>query len=79
MKKLILVATAVFMVCIAKAQLSSGNFAYGVKGGWNVTNVSNAEAKNKMSIHLGAFAEYNLNYCIPVRDSGINMIGTEKR
>lgn len=45
MKKLILVATAVFMVCIAKAQLSSGNFAYGVKGGWNVTNVSNAEAK----------------------------------
>ncbi len=61
MKKLILVATAVFMVCIAKAQLSSGNFAYGVKGGWNVTNVSNAEAKNKMSIHLGAFAEWRLN------------------
>jgi len=61
MKKFILLALALCMVCIAKAQFGEGNFAYGVKGGWNVTNLSNADAKNKMSIHLGAFAEWRLN------------------
>lgn len=61
MKKVILLAAALFMVFMAKAQVDLGNFAYGVKGGWNATNVSNADAKNKMSIHLGAFAEWKLS------------------
>ncbi|MDE6451957.1 MAG: PorT family protein [Odoribacter sp.] len=56
-----LLAAAFFVSCLAKAQFYGADFVYGVKGGWNVTNISHADAKNKMSVHLGAFAEWRIN------------------
>lgn len=61
MKRVILFAVAVLMVCAAKAQFSAGDFIYGGKVGLNVTNISNMEAKAKASIHIGAFAEWKMN------------------
>lgn len=60
MKKVILMAVALLMVCAAKAQISAGDFVWGAKVGLNATNVSNLDAKNKMSFHVGAFAEWKL-------------------
>lgn len=60
MKKLILLMFAVFMACLVKAQ-TGRNFDYGIKAGWNATNISHSDLKNKMSVHLGAFAEWKIN------------------
>lgn len=61
MKKWILLAVTFFVAGVAKAQFDGKDFAYGVKGGWNATNISHIDAKNKMSVHLGAFAEWRIN------------------
>lgn len=61
MKKLFVFAVAIFLAWGVKAQPGMSNLTYGVKGGWNITNISNADAKNKMSIHLGGFAEWRIN------------------
>lgn len=59
MKKLFLLAAAIMLIGGVKAQ---SEITVGPKFGWNITNISNAEsAKNKMSIHLGAFAEFKFN------------------
>ena len=57
MKKIILVAVALLMVCIAKAQPAVGDFTYGVKVGLNTTYITNAHLKNKSSVHVGLFTE----------------------
>lgn len=61
MKRVILFAVAVLIVCAAKAQFSAGDFIYGGKVGLNVTNISNMGVKAKASIHIGAFAEWKMN------------------
>ena len=61
MKKVVLMAVALLMVCAAKAQFSAGDFTWGAKVGLNATNISNFDMKNKASIHVGAFAEWNLS------------------
>ena len=58
MKKIFMLAVVLFGVFSAKAQ---SEMTLGVKGGLNVTNISNSDLKNKMSFHLGAFAEFRLN------------------
>lgn len=60
MKKLLFLAFILVTVWGVKAQTSLNNVSYGVKGGWNITNISNSDEKNKMSIHLGAFAEWKM-------------------
>lgn len=57
MKKVFLLAVALLAFCAAKAQPAVGDFTWGAKVGFNATNISNFDAKNKMSIHVGAFAE----------------------
>lgn len=59
MRKLILLAVTILMVCTAKAQFS--DFTYGVKGGLNVTNLSKIDVDNKISYHVGAFAEWSIS------------------
>lgn len=61
MKKLILLTVALLAFCAAKAQFDVNNFTYGAKVGLNATNISNFDAKNKLSFHLGAFAEWKLS------------------
>lgn len=61
MKKLILLTAALLAFCAAKAQFDVNNFTYGAKVGLNATNISNSDMKNKMSFHLGAFAEWKLS------------------
>lgn len=57
MRKLFLLIALSSMVFVAKAQ----NITVGPKVGLNVTNISNFEVKNKVSFHLGAFAEWRVN------------------
>ncbi len=61
MKRVILIAVALLTVCVAKAQFSAGDFTWGAKVGLNATNISNLDLKNKASIHVGAFMEWNLS------------------
>lgn len=59
MKKLLLVIVALVLVGGVQAQTE---ISVGPKFGWNITNISNIPAsKNKMSIHLGGFAEFRFN------------------
>lgn len=58
MKKLILFAVSIAMVYTAKAQ--SSNITYGVKGGGNLSNISNIAQNEKISFHAGVFAEWNI-------------------
>lgn len=57
MKKMVLVCLTVFCTGILCAQ---SEVDFGPKFGLNVTNISNADANNKASIHLGAFAHTKL-------------------
>lgn len=59
MKKIILL----FAVCMAfVAGLKAQSIVVGPKGGLNITNISNIDdSKNKLSFHLGAFAEIKMN------------------
>lgn len=58
MKKLWVIAIVAGLSGTVKAQ----DFTFGPKFGWNITNVSNIDdSKNKLSIHLGAFAEVKIN------------------
>ena len=61
MKRVVLIAVALLTVCVAKAQFSAGDFTWGAKVGLNATNISNLDLKNKASIHVGAFMEWNLS------------------
>lgn len=63
MKKIFVCLVALCFFAGTKAQ----NFDYGVKVGWNATNISNADMKNKMSFHLGAFAEWKLSDFVGVQ------------
>lgn len=59
MKKLFILAAILLFVCSAKAQ---SDITIGPKVGLNVTNISNIDnSKNKISIHLGGFAEWKVN------------------
>ena len=58
MKKLFLLVALVAAAFISKAQ----EITIGPKVGMNVTNISNIDdSKNKVSIHVGAFAEWKVN------------------
>ena len=58
MKKIILTAAAVFALSFANAQ----DTKYGVKGGLNMSNVSNAEGSSSLlAFHLGGFAEFKIS------------------
>jgi len=48
MKKVFLLAVALLAFCAAKAQPAVGDFTWGAKVGFNATNISNFDAKNKM-------------------------------
>ena len=56
MKKVMLLAVALLAFCAAKAQPAVGDFNWGAKVGFNISNITNFD-KNKLSLHLGAFAE----------------------
>ena len=56
MKKVMLLAVALLAFCAAKAQPAVGDFNWGAKVGFNISNITNCD-KNKLSLHLGAFAE----------------------
>ena len=59
MKKLFtLVVVVVLMVVGAKAQTE---IVVGPKVGLNMTNISNFDLKNKLSFHVGGFAEFRFN------------------
>ena len=59
MKKLFtLVVVVVLMVVGAKAQTE---IVVGPKVGLNMTNISNSDKKNKLSFHVGGFAEFRFN------------------
>lgn len=65
MKKVFVLTFVMMMFCAAKAQKGLEDFTYGIKGGWNISNVSNVDyggidGKNKMSFHLGVFAEWRM-------------------
>ena len=58
MKILFLLVALVAVAFISKAQ----EITIGPKVGMNVTNISNIDdSKNKVSIHVGAFAEWKVN------------------
>lgn len=54
MKRIILLLLTVGLISVTKAQ---SDFSFGPKMGLNLTNISNSDANNKASIHLGAFAQ----------------------
>lgn len=58
MKKLFTLAVVSLLVLGAKAQTE---IVVGPKVGLNVTNISNQDAKNKVSFHVGGFAEFKFN------------------
>ena len=58
MKKIILTAAAVFAFGFANAQ----DTKYGVKGGLNMSNFSNADGSSSLlAFHLGGFAEFKVS------------------
>ena len=73
MKKLFTLVVVVLMVVGAKAQTE---IVVGPKVGLNMTNISNFDLKNKLSFHVGGFAEFriillfNPNWCIQDREPG---------
>ena len=58
MKKLFTLVVVVLMVVGAKAQTE---IVVGPKVGLNMTNISNFDLKNKLSFHVGGFAEFRFN------------------
>ena len=58
MRKLLVLAVAILVAGSVKAQM---DITVGPKGGFNVTNISNWDAKNKFSVHVGGFAELRFN------------------
>lgn len=58
MKKLFTLVVVVLMVVGAKAQTE---IVVGPKVGLNMTNISNFDKKNKLSFHVGGFAEFRFN------------------
>ena len=58
MKKLFTLVVVVLMVVGAKAQTE---IVVGPKVGLNMTNISNSDKKNKLSFHVGGFAEFRFN------------------
>ena len=58
MKKLFTLVVVVLMVVGAKAQTE---IVIGPKVGLNMTNISNSDKKNKLSFHVGGFAEFRFN------------------
>ena len=58
MKKLFTLVVVVLMVVGAKAQTE---IVVGPKVGLNMTNISNSDRKNKLSFHVGGFAEFRFN------------------
>lgn len=58
MKKLFVVAALILVAFVVKAQ----DITFGPKLGLNATNISNVDdSKNKVSFHVGAFAEWRIN------------------
>ncbi|MEG0795370.1 MAG: porin family protein [Odoribacter sp.] len=55
MKKILLFSVAILLIFSAKAQM---DITIGPKVGFNVTNITNFDMKNKLSVHLGGFAEF---------------------
>ena len=73
MKKLFTLVVVVLMVVGAKAQTE---IVVGPKVGLNMTNISNFDKKNKLSFHVGGFAEFRFNdylaiQCIQDKEPGI--------
>lgn len=64
MKKLLLAAAALMLIGSLKAQ---SGITVGPKVGWNITNISNSDAKNKMSVNVGAFAEFRFGDFVAVQ------------
>lgn len=58
---MMLLTVTLLTVCAVNVQAQWNDLVYGVKGGWNVSNISNVDANNKISVHLGAFAEWRIN------------------
>lgn len=58
MKKLFLIVVATVLVLGAKAQ---SEFSFGPKVGMNVTNISNSDGDNKVSLNVGAFGQAKLS------------------
>lgn len=58
MKKVLMLTAGLLLMYGAKAQTE---ITVGPKVGLNVTNISNQDAKNKVSFHLGGFAEFKFN------------------
>ncbi len=69
MRKLFLLAVSILAVYTANAQFS--DITYGAKGGFNVTNVTNISQHNKISFHLGGFAEWKLSDIFAVQSEFI--------
>lgn len=57
MKKVILLVACLAMSVGAFAQ----DWSYGLKGGINLANITDLDAKMKPSFHIGAFAEYRIS------------------
>lgn len=58
MRKLLVLAVVILVAANVKAQM---DITIGPKGGFNVTNISNWDTKNKFSMHVGGFAELRIN------------------
>ena len=65
MKKLFTLVVVVLMVVGAKAQTE---IVVGPKVGLNMTNISNFDLKNKLSFHVGGFAEFRFNDYFAIQD-----------
>lgn len=66
-KTLLLIAVCLLVVPAAKAQ-NWDNWTYGVKGGVNLTNLTDDwNGKSKFSFHAGAFAEYRINSIVGIQ------------
>ena len=62
MKKTLLLLAAFLMLGTAVKAQDWSNWSYGVKGGFNFSNVTGDwDGKMKFSFHAGAFAEYRFN------------------
>lgn len=61
MKKTMFLIVTLVTILVVNVQAQWREVMYGLKGGWNISNISNVGANNKMSVHLGAFAEWRIN------------------
>lgn len=64
MKKLVVCVAIALAAVGAKAQ---GEITLGPKLGWNASNISNSDMKNKWSFHGGVFAEFRLTDLLAVQ------------